>query len=152
MAAIIEHHYWEIQTKRLNEYFKHIIFIVFYIATVGCQLVIYLTHNPNSDLSVRIIMSICALCLCFTPFSVSMMCTWISKAAHKPYAIIFSYISSLKTVISLRQRLVVMGYIERLSGPAISYYCYDLFPMNSYELYRYFYIAGTNYILIMTLL
>ncbi|CAG2172314.1 unnamed protein product [Oppiella nova] len=33
-------------------------------------------------------------------------------------------------------KIKILAFIEKLSGPDIGFYCYDLFPMNNYELYR----------------
>ena len=46
------------------------------------------------------------------------------------------------------------GYLRILLtfiGPAIGYYCLDLFPMNSYEFYQFLAIACNNYLLLITM-
>ncbi|CAG2110852.1 unnamed protein product, partial [Medioppia subpectinata] len=49
----------------------------------------------------------------------------ISKAAHKPRPLLYSYLAR-NPKIPLRLRLKTLALIERLCGPAIGFYCYDL--------------------------
>ena len=54
--------------------------------------------------------------------------------------------------MSIKQRLKLLSFIEKLSGREIGFYCYDLFPMNNYEFYQYLYICGSNYFLFLSLI
>src|ERR1700743_201746 len=82
----------------------------------------------------------------------NVMSAWIYTAPRKPYPLLLRYVSTRRPVLSNSDRLKVMAFIERLStGPAIGYYCYDLFPMNSKEFVQYLIISGANYLLIISM-
>ena len=151
MAAIVEHHYWEIQTKRFNHFFRCISFIIYYPGTIAMQLVLYMSYHSDSNVLSRILMIILIFVGPSLIFYTNVMSTWIAKAAHKPLALVLSYMSSRRRVLSVRDRLRVQAFIERLCGPAIGYYCYDLFPMNSHAFAQYLIISCANYLLIITL-
>lgn len=59
----------------------------------------------------------------------------IPNAAHQPYGKLNSLIA--KKRIRLNHKLKVCALIERLSGPVIGLYCYELFPFTNYEFYLY---------------
>ncbi|CAG2170367.1 unnamed protein product [Oppiella nova] len=55
------------------------------------------------------------------------MSTWISKEAHKSYQLLYSFLH--QRPIHLMLRLKIEAFIGKLSGPEISFYCYDLITM-----------------------
>ncbi|CAG2112246.1 unnamed protein product, partial [Medioppia subpectinata] len=63
----------------------------------------------------------------------------IPRAAHRQYPLLMSYLCRHRRQrnphsLSLTERLKVMAFAERLSSkPTIGYYCYDMFPIDSYE-------------------
>ncbi len=54
--------------------------------------------------------------------------------------------------ISLRYKLKTWNLIERLRGPKIGYYCYNLFALSSQAFNEYIAILFSNYLLLNTLL
>ena len=149
MYSIKEHNYVEILTKKFNHvFFRMITFIIYYSATIGFQLILFCSHHKESHLIAKLI-------ACFSFFScfwavlmMNFMSTGVIRSAHKSYPKLYKMISK-GIRMSFRQRWKLLSFIEKLSGPPIGFYCYDLFPMNSYEFYQYLFIAGSNYILIM---
>jgi hypothetical protein len=66
----------------------------------------------------------------------------VAEKAHSPYKTLNSIMSSsmiLSSEINLnyKLRLKISGFIEKLAGPSIGFYCYDLFAFNSYNFYRF---------------
>ena len=151
MYAINEHNYVETLTKQFNHFFRVITFIIYYIATIGFQIMLYLTHRSDIKIVGRVsagfIFTTCFWAVVF----MNVMSTWVSTAAHKPYLRLYSIICR-RTRMRFRQHWKLLSFIEKLSGRPIGYYCYDLFPMTNYEFYQYLLIAGSNYFLIMNLL
>ena len=43
----------------------------------------------------------------------------------------------------------VLTLIERLAGPTIGIYCFDIFPFTNYEFYQYIVAASSLYILLL---
>ena len=151
MNAIEEHNYVEIMTKKFNHFFRMITFIIYYIATIGFQLMFFAIHKKDIKILGRIgATTIFGTCFWVVLF-MNIMSIWVNKAAHKPYYKLYSIINKHGIPMRFRQHWKLLSFIEKLSGPPIGYYCYNLFPMNNWEFYQYLYIAGTNYILIMGL-
>src|SRR6185437_15595251 len=88
MRAIIEHNYWELQTRDCNHFFRCITFIIYYMGTGGIMLFIYMIHHPDSTLPIRIISTVLIILFLSLPLFTSIMSTWISVAAHKPYPLV----------------------------------------------------------------
>jgi len=152
MNAIIEHNVYEKKVKDFNHLFRYVTFILYYLVTPGFQIALYVIHHKESEIFARIFASF-GVIICFSAvIAMNVMSAWISKSAHKPYPLLYSFLARKQPKISLRFRLKIMSFIDYLSGPEIGIYCYDLFPMNNYEFYQYIYISGLNYILLMSLL
>ncbi len=66
----------------------------------------------------------------------------ITMSCKKPYNKLNSIIATKR--IDLRMKLKTIELIERLTGPEIGIYCYDLFPFSNYELYLYTANCVTN--------
>ena len=69
--------------------------------------------------------------------------------AHKSYPFIKSILTTKR--LRLMTKLKVISLSERLSGPLIGFYCYDLFPFTNYEFYIFCVNCVSNYILFMGL-
>src|SRR6185437_5800985 len=108
-------------------------------------LILYTAHHPDTNFSFRIL-AINFVCLGVTiVVYMNVMSTWIYTAARKPYLLLLRYVSTRRPVLSHNDRLKVMAFIERLStGPAIGYYCYNLFAMNGHEFAQFLLISGAN--------
>ena len=151
LYAIEEHNYVEILTKKANLFFRIITFIIYYIGTIGFQLMLFCTHHKESTLIGRIISGFGYFTCFWAVLLVNAMSTGVIRSAHKSYSKLFSIIKNKRIRMTFRQHWKLLSFMEKLSGRQIGFYCYDLFPMNSYEFYQYLYIAGSNYILIMNL-
>ena len=78
-------------------------------------------------------------------------CNQICTRAHKSYSRLFLIIVDENIRMSFKQRLKLWSFMEKLSGPQIGFYCYDLFAMNSNRFYHYLCIYVLNYRLIVSL-
>ena len=148
MYSIKEHNYVEILTKRFNVFFRMITFVIYYIATIGFQLILFISHHKNSNFLGKTITGFIFFSCFWAVLSMNLMSTGVIRSAHKSYPKLYKMISK-GIRMSFRQRWKLLSFIEKLSGPPIGFYCYDLFPMDSYEFYQYVCIAGCNYFLIM---
>ena len=147
LNAFKEHDFIEILNNNINHTFKHFIFILYYIATPGFEMVLFSVHDKRQTLFGKIF-SAFVFFICFSAvFIMTFVCSEIPKSAHKSYPLLFSFIH--RNRIPLKHKLKILSFIEKLSGPDIGFYCYNLFPMNSYEFYQFIYISAVNYILIM---
>ena len=149
MSKMREHQFIAKLTFEHNEFFKLMIFILYYFGTPALEILMFLSHEKNTLFLVRFIF-IFIFCIVFgAVFTVNLMSAAISRAAQMPSPQLYSFM----TRVNLRydQRFRVMSFIERLSGTGIGFNCYNLFPMNNYEFYQYVSVIACNYILIMNL-
>jgi len=151
MRAIREHNVYIKLTREFNTFFSWITFIIYYITTPGFLICLYAMHHKDTKLYTRIFFAFLVfVCFVSTVF-MNIMSTWITKAAHKPQALVYKY-QAKTPKIPTKCKLKIHSFIERLSGPSIGFYCYDLFPMDNWEFYQFLYISGSNYVLLMNLL
>ena len=151
LNAIKEHNFVEILTKKLNHFFRMITFIIYYIGTVAFQLLVYISHHKESKPIGRFAAGFLCINTFWALLLMNGMSTVVTRSAHKSYSTLFSIITNNRIRMTFRQRSKLSSFMEKLSGPEIGFYCYDLFPMNSYEFYEYLCISGSNYFLIMSL-
>ena len=151
MNAIHEHNYVEIMTKKFNHFFRMITFIIYYIATIGFQIFLFAVHYKDSTFLGRFFTAFIFGSCFWAVVLMNVMSISVSNASKRPYSKLYSFYKRNEFRIIFRQRWKILSFVEKLSGPEIGYYCYDLFPMNNWEFYQYLYIAGSNYILIMNL-
>ena len=78
-------------------------------------------------------------------------CKLICTRAHHAYSNLFTILVNKNIRMNYKQRLKLMSFMEKLSGPQIGFYCYDLFAMNSNGFYEYITIYVSNYLLIISL-
>ena len=151
MNAIEEHNYVEIQTKKCNHFFRMITFIIYYIATIGFQIMFYGIHNKDSTPFGRVSCATIFFTCFWAVVFMNIMSTWIISAAHKPYYKLYSILQNRGICMRFRHHWKILSFVEKLSGRPIGYYCYDLFPMNNWEFFQYLCISASNYTLIMGL-
>ena len=152
MDLIEEHNYFSKMTADMNKFIRIIILAFYYIALPVLSVTFYMGHHKNTEMLTKILGFYFTLFELGAILLVTGFCTWIINAAHSPYNMLEMYLSKHTTRITISTRLKIMTYIERLFGPDIGFYCYDLFPMNSYEFYQMIAISVCNYFLLMSLL
>ena len=82
-------------------------------------------------------------------FAVNYFLCSVGREAHKSYPFIKSILTRKR--LRLMTKLKVISLFERLSGPLIGFYCYDLFPFTNYEFYLFCVNCVSNFILFMGL-
>ena len=151
IESIKEHKYLDDMTKDWNHLFRCITFVVYFVATPGLQMAFYGAHHSQTTLLGKIFYLIIGSSCLSAAVMMNLMSTWISKAAHKPYNNLYSYLVRRKRVFPIWHRIKIMAFIEDISETDIGFYCLNLFPMTNFEFFQYLYIFGKNYFLIMGL-
>ena len=151
MNAIVEHNYMERLIRHINDLFRAWIFIIYYIMTFAVEMFLYVSHKEDVLLIGRIVAILILIIFVVFISYLTMIASMATSAAHRPYSRCYSILLSKRIRLTFQQRLKLLSFTEKLSGPDIGFYCYDLFPVNSYELYQYICISGVNYFLIMSL-
>ena len=150
LKIIAEHNQICKLTHDINKLVKLYIFIFYYLASPTLIAMVDLTEEPHLALIAKFINTILIVVIFGAIFVINLMSSRISKASTLPLKYLHRYMA--ENNLPTKQRLKTMEIIERLCGPDIGFYCYDLFPMNSYEFYIYVSNCCKNYILIKTLL
>ena len=151
MNAIHEHNYVERLTRDINFLFSRLIFMLYYILTLTSQLFLYIAQREDTSLILRIICQLLAIWNTFLILVRNITCNQICTRAHEAYPNLFSMLVNENIRMSFKQRLKLLSFMEKLSGPQIGFYCYDLFAMNSNGFYEYITIYVSNYLLIVSL-
>jgi hypothetical protein len=133
-----------------NQILNKMIFFIYYLLSPIDMLVARIILSDETLFIARIGGSIIVVFGFSIIFLLTCLFSQIKTVAHRPYHLLHSLMCS-KT-LSVSQRIKIMTYIERLCGPDIGFYCYDLFPMNNYEFYLYITNCVKNYILFDDLL
>ena len=147
MNSIKTHNCVSVLTHDLNKYCKVLIFIAYYFSTPTFDLVFYASHEKSSKLHFRLLAAFLFISIFSLLFMLNILSAKIIHSAHKSLPLLYKFLVENK--LSIKNKLKIHTFIERLSGPRIGLYCLNLFPMNNYELYQYIMIASMNYILIL---
>ena len=142
----------EKEARSLNEEMKYYIYILYKFVKPCFNVFVYLFFEPESKVITRIICGGIIVLIALLIFIMNYLCASVTAGAHKSQCTLYNTVLNKGQNISLRIRTKIMRFIERLSGPAIGFYCFDLFPMTSYYFTDYVLDSITSYILILKFL
>jgi len=125
-------------------------FIFYYSVIAGMDLLVILSVQEEVGTFNRTLAFMASIFGVIILMTINYSISLIPKAAHQPYNKLFSIIVKKPTGLALK--LKVSGLIEKLSGPTIGFYCFELFPFTNYEFYLYITNCVKNFILFMDLL
>jgi hypothetical protein len=148
---IHKHDYYSKLTLDWNKHFKYILFIIYFLKTPLLNIVLYLTVSEVNTY-LRLFWGFIAFNFTYTAFIANYICSSVSSSAHDFTSDLYAFLSNKRIIIPVQHRLKISGFIEKLCGPVIGYYCYDLFPFTNYEFYEYVSIVLSNYSLMNDLI
>lgn len=148
--GIIKHFSVIKSTEKVNQSFKYIIFILFYMYSTNVNIFIFLILDKNTNISFKIVRSLTLIIFISMLFLENYLCASVSKTAHKSQSNFYKLF--IRKQINLRAKLKILTFIEILSGPEIGIYCYEFFPMNNLEFFNCVIIVAINYLLISQLI
>ena len=146
---IEEHNYFTKITADINKTFRVFILFLYYLIIPIVSMAIYTIHHKKTEITAKILAFVISLVGLFFLLFISRILNWIINVAHKPKIYLEHYLYKNANRIPIKTQMKVQTYIERLSGPDIGFWCYDLFPINSYEFYKITAISVCNYFLLM---
>ena len=135
-------------TNEINTWFRFIVLDYYYLIVPAIDLsLVYLFNETNQvyRLTVWFFLNLFIVQVFYLNYFLSE----ISRSAHSCYVNLNSLIAKYRFNRNLK--LKVLNLIERLSGPVIGIYCYDLFPFTNYEFYLFVMNCVLNFILFMQL-
>ena len=145
--VISQHNSLVIQTEQVNEVFRFVVLILYYVASPGLMLLLYLSHAKDSSPLSRPIFVFLVSVAAFVVFYLNFFCAQISHLALKPRVLMFKFLVEHR--LNIRDRIKIMQFIEKLSGSDIGFHCWNLFPMNNYTFYGYVANCACTYFLIL---
>ena len=147
LEAITEHNTTSKMTKELNEFWGFCIFILYFLVTPPLMMLLYLVRAKDTNYYARFIVVAVFVLVFLVEFSTNLLSSLIRESAHKSNNVLYTFL--FRVNVSTAQRMKIMGFIEKMSGPDIGFYCWDLFPMNNYEYYQYVANCASTYFLIL---
>jgi hypothetical protein len=143
---LVDHNKCCLIINKINENIKYLGFTYYYLSVPLIDLLIIATIlDTNRIIRILAIFSTVIIVLLLICLNISMAS--IPKSAMKPYVQLNSLIARKR--INLQMKLKIVDLIERLSGPVIGIYCFELFPFTNYEFYLFAANCVKNFILFM---
>ena len=150
MSALNDHNYCCRKTSQLNKTFNYLIIAMYFVAKPTLNILAYITHAKDTHHLTRMAATN-ILIVCITAiFSVTLLCASVTSCAHKPLKHMYQLFQ--KNKVSPIHKLKALAFIEKLSGPDIGFYCYNLYPMNNNQFYKSTCGWAYNYFLVMNLI
>ncbi len=146
---IYKHYICSKITSQINRYINYVTFIYYYLSIPLANLIVLMIVSKQIELNFRMFL-ISAFMVYALVLTVPFYClSSIQSAAHNPRDILFSIMA--RKGIELKLKFKVLGLIEKLSGPVIGIYCFNLFPFTNYEMYLFYVNCVKNFMLFITL-
>jgi hypothetical protein len=121
--------------------------IIYFLFTPIVNILIFMAvYEVNHFLS--LFYALIAFCLSFIVFIANYISSSLSSSAHDFTSDLYTFLTNKRIIILLQHRLKISTFIEKLCGPVIGYYCYDLFLFTNYEFFEYVSIVSSNYFLL----
>ena len=135
MDALLRHNELTVKTHRLNQFFKYVIAIFYFMVTPVMDFLIHSGQDHQTSIVYRVASGIFFLTLIIVMLSINVLSVSVTKTAHNSEKLLNKIM--FRNKLSQKLKLKVISTIERLSETHIGFYCLDLFPMNYYNFYEY---------------
>ncbi len=143
---LLDHNSCCLNMNKINEDAKYLTFSYYYLAVPLIDLLVIATILDTNQFN-RILIILLSIIGVLLLFCLNIPMSNIPKSAMKPYVKLNSLIARKR--IDLKMKLKILDLIERLSGPVIGIYCFELFPFTNYEFYLFSIKCVMTFILFM---
>ena len=133
----------------LNKMYKIVMFQIYFSVSPLIDYTIFIVTQKDTTFYLRLLCSSVGVNCFLMIFVLTYLCAGITKIAHNSRPLLYTFL--LKTRLSVNENMRIESFIERLSGPEIGFYCWDLFAMNNREFCDFFFQFIANYILVKLL-
>ena len=144
--AIKSHNFVTQNTNKLNFNNKFFNCVIYYFIKLLINILMYLCISSKTNIIIRLIIIMAIFFAISIVFALTTLFANLTKSAHNPILFLYSFIVQNRHNINVKFK--ILSFIEKLSGPEIGFYCYDFFPMNSYNFYQYIASYFTMYFLV----
>jgi hypothetical protein len=149
MDVIHEHNYYSELTLECNKIFRYVLVTIYFLLTPLLDIGVYMTAFEVNYV-LRIFYAFLAIGVSLVIFIVNYISSSLSSSAHDFTADLYTFLTSKR--IPVQHKLKISSFIEKLCGPVIGYYCYDLFAFTNYEFYEFVSFVFCTYFLLNSLL
>ena len=149
MKAINQHHNIALKVKGIDNIFKYIVFVLYYVGSPASIMLVFVCQMKETIAIARPIFVFIVVLVLFVVFYLNLISAQISHSASKPKHLLYKYV--INNRMPIRIRLRIYNFIEKLSGYDICFHCWNIFQMNSYTFYQYITGCVCTYILINNL-
>ena len=141
-----EHDYFSRIISKTNEWLSRmlLLFYILILPTIDLGIIMIILDSTTA-LILGTIIIICIILIMIFNYTLST----IASHSHISYQNLNSVLCRKSLPLSLRLKVVAL--IEKLSGPVIGFYCYDLFPLTSYNIYLFYAQCASFFILFMSI-
>ena len=154
IMLMIKHHMSiEKEANSLNKQGRVHILFLYKIIKPTFNLLVYLSHSPTSTNLMVLITTLVVVMTAAIIFLETLLCASVSVEAHRPLKLLYKTLLGPKhRTMPVTMKLKIGRFVDRLTGPEIGFYCYNLFPINSYNFLDHVLDSGYSYLLIVMLI
>ena len=146
IKAISEHRIAVKICEDINDFYKLMNFILYFILSPFHMLNIYFITDESNPINFRITAAVVSIIVYSIIVSLILINSQITESAHRPRKYLYRYLDN--SSLPFKRRMKIMEFIEMLCGPDIGFYCWDWFSLNSYEFYQYCAFCASFYLMV----
>jgi hypothetical protein len=152
--------------EKNHQLIRLLLFVLYYFFTPVLNILILMSifseanedSNQMSVLIFRLSITSGSILAVIVFFIFTYSSTSLLRSAHAQHHMLYSFMATQKNTnrsnlilykLKAMSFLKIMSFLEFLSGPPITVYCYNLFPLTSYELYIFYYNIASNFLLLL---
>jgi len=148
--AIHKHNYCSECIHNFNKFYSLALFLIYFLATPTIDIFIYLVIHKLTNVYMRIIFALLWFQLVIALYVFTYILSSLSSSAHNLTSDLYAFL--VRNRCYLRHKLKIISFIEKLSGPVIGIYCYNLFAFTTFEFYQYMAFISSTYFLLNNLI
>jgi len=150
IEAINDHNRCTEQVQNFNKVVSIALLFIYFFGAIGIDILIHVIIHKSINVYMRLLYAITAFGFVFTLYIFTYTASSLSKSAHNLTNDLYSFMFRNKS--NLRNKIKILAFIEKLCGPVIGYYCYNLFAFTTLEFYQYMAFISSTYTLLSNLL
>jgi len=148
--AIHEHNYYSKHIHNFNRAFSFALFAVYFLSAPAIDILLHLALQKSVNEVMRMLYILCIFHVLLVSYIYTYVLSTLSSRAHDVTSDLYSFI--VRNRSNRRNKLKISAFIEKLCGPTIGIYCYNLFAYTPFEFYKYVAFVSSTYILMDGLL
>jgi len=148
--AIKEHNHCSEFVYNFNKAVSFGLFNTYFLTTPAIDILIHLIIYKSINVYMRILYSLITIQIVGVLYIFTYGLSSLSTSAHNITSDLYTFMFRNRS--SFRNKIKILAFIEKLCGPVIGFYCYDLFAFTTIEFYEYMALLTSTYFLLNGLL